>query len=519
MKKITQSLMAMSLVIPSAALIQSTTQVEAQTQKEVTSPSLNVRTGPGTNYKIVDWLQKGEVVNVLKDGNKWDYIEFGNGKKGYISDYYLKTVTVSDELRSVTPYWLTLRNGAGDKYQPIDYLKKGTTVKVISYTGNWAKVSVNGKTGYVYSSYLSKASSTPLKTSSVEETQTVTAYWLTLRNGPGANHKEVDFLKKGTNVIVHSYNGKWAYVTTSEGKKGYVYSSYLSKSTASTSTSTSISTVSSPVTKPVEKTSTTSSVATATKYVNAADGLNLRTGRGVQNKIVVKIPYSASVKVSDVVNGWAKVQYGNYSGYANVSYLVNAQPSVAKPTQSNGELKGKLIVLDPGHGGQFAGAQGFVAEEDVNLQIALKTRNYLQAKGAQVVMTRTSDTACSNAGYNADLSCRPHLATKMKADAFISIHANSGSASASGAESFWYNSSRGDKKLATLILDEIIKNTGMKKRPVDYANFAVLRGSTVPATLIETGFVTNKSDAAKIGSPSYQDKFANAIAQGIQEFF
>ena len=57
MKKITQSLMAMSLVIPSAALIQSTTQVEAQTQKEVTSPSLNVRTGPGTNYKIVDWLQ------------------------------------------------------------------------------------------------------------------------------------------------------------------------------------------------------------------------------------------------------------------------------------------------------------------------------------------------------------------------------------------------------------------------------------------------------------------------------
>jgi N-acetylmuramoyl-L-alanine amidase len=513
MKKITQSLMAMSLVIPSAALIQSTTQVEAQTQKEVTSPSLNVRTGPGTNYKIVDWLQKGEIVNVLKDGNKWDYIEFGNGKKGYISDYYLKTVTVSDELRSVTPYWLTLRNGAGDKYQPIDYLKKGTTVKVISYTGNWAKVSVNGKTGYVYSSYLSKASSTSSKTSNVEETQTVTAYWLTLRNGPGANYKEVDFLKKGSNVTVHSYNGKWAYVTTAQGKKGYVYSSYLSKSTTSTPVATPTTT------KPVEKTPTTPAISAVTKYVNAADGLNLRTGRGVQNKIVVKIPYTASVKVSDVINGWGKVQYGNYTGYANVSYLVDAKPSVAKPTQSTGELKGKLIVLDPGHGGQFAGAQGFVAEEDVNLQIALKTRDYLQAKGAQVVMTRTSDTACSNAGYNADLSCRPNLATKMGADAFISIHANSGAASASGAESFWYNSSRGDQKLATLILDEIIEETGMKKRPVDYANFAVLRGSTVPATLIETGFVTNKSDAAKIGSPSYQDKFAKAIAQGIQEFF
>jgi len=514
MKKIKQSLMALSLVIPSAALIQSTNQVEAQTQKEVISPSLNVRSGPGTNYKVVDWIQKGEIVNVLKDGNKWDYIEFTNGKKGYVSDHYLKTVTASDELRTTTPSWLTLRNGAGDKYKPIDYLKKGTTVKVISYTGNWAKVSVNGKTGFVYSSFLSKVTTSSVSTST--EVKTVNAYWLTLRNGPNASSKEIDFLKKGTKVTVHSYTGKWAYVTA-QGKQGYVYSTYLTAASTKTPASPSTQT---PTTSTTPKETTTSpAVATVTKYVNSPDGLNLRAGRGIENKIIVDIPYGSAVQLSEVSNGWGKVKYDNYIGYVNVSYLTEAKPTISQPTHSTGELKGKLIVLDPGHGGQFAGAQGFVAEEDVNLQIALKTRDYLEAKGAQVVMTRISDTACSNAGYNADLSCRPDLATKMGADAFISIHANSGAASASGSESFWYNSSRGDQRLATLILDEIVRETGMKKRPVDYANFAVLRGSTVPATLIETGFVTNKSDADKIGSPTYQDKFAQAIAKGIQEFF
>lgn len=514
MKKIKQSLMALSLVIPSAVLVQSTNQVEAQTQKEVISPSLNVRSGPGTNYKVVDWIQKGEIVNVLKDGNKWDYIEFTNGKKGYVSDGYLKTVTNSDELRTTTPSWLTLRSGAGDKYKPIDYLKKGTTVKVISYTGNWAKVSINEKVGFVYSSFLSKAAASSVSAST--EVKTVNAYWLTLRNGPSASSKEIDFVKKGTNVTVHSYNGKWAYVTA-QGKQGYVYSTYLTAPTVKTPAPTTAPTTS--VTP--NNTTTSPNVVAVTKYVNSPDGLNLRSGRGIENKIIVDIPYGSAVHLSEVINGWGKVQYGNHTGYVNVSYLTSSKPApvLSKPTPSTGELKGKLIVLDPGHGGQFAGAQGFVAEEDVNLQIALKTKNYLEAKGAQVVMTRTSDTACSNAGYNADLSCRPHLATKMGANAFISIHANSGSASASGSESFWYNSSRGDQRLATLILDEIIKETGMKKRPVDYANFAVLRGSTVPATLIETGFVTNKSDASKIGSPAYQDKFAKAIAKGIQEFF
>lgn len=508
MKKITQSLMALSVVVPSAALIQSADQVQAQVQKEVTSQSLNVRSGPSDNSRIVDWLQKGQTVNVLRETNNWDYIQFANGKTGYVYDQYLKTISSSDENRSVTAYWLTLRNGPSAHNSPIDYLKKGTVVKVVSNTGNWAKVSVNGKTGYVDSAYLSEETTNNSSSVTSSPTRKVTAYWLTLRNGPSTKYKDIGYLKQNTVVSVHSTKDGWSYVTAN-GKSGYVNDKYLSKVSSSTS---STPTPSTPDSKPTVTTS-------VIKYINVPDGLNLRSGRGVTNQVIVKIPYEASVKVSDISNGWGKVQYGNYTGYVNVSYLTDTKPATTTPTHTSGSLKGKTIVLDPGHGGQFPGAQGYVAEEDINLQIALKTRDQLQAKGATVYMTRTSDVACSNAGYVQDLTCRPALATKMHASAFISIHANSGSASANGSESFWYNSNRGDKQLATLILNNIVSETGMNKRPVDFGNFSVIRNSEVPATLIETGFVTNKSDAAKLGSAQYQLKFADAIAKGVEQFF
>ncbi|MGF7534938.1 SH3 domain-containing protein [Bacillus mexicanus] len=585
MNKITQGVMALSLVIPSAALIQSADQVSAQTQSEVTSYSLNVRSGPGSNYKIVDWLKKGQIVNVIKDGSQWDYVQFNNGKTGYVYDKYLKHISSSDTstvtaysltLRSgpssnnkaidwlkkgtkvtvlssasgdwvkvssngktgyvngkylsstsvsssttvrttsnssnsykVNAYSLTLRTGPNANNEAIDWLKKDTKVNVLSTSGGWSKVSVNGKTGYVNSKYLTKtvnsSSSNSTTSSTSSEIKEVSAYWLTMRNGPSANYKAVDYLKKGTDVVVHSYKGDWAYVTAS-GKNGYVNSKYLSKTS-----STSPSNLSN---------STTTSGQSQTKYVISPDGLNLRSGRGISNKIVVNMPYGVSVKVSDVSNGWGKVQYGGHTGYANVNYLSFVKPSSSStPAKSSGSLKGKLIALDPGHGGPYAGAQGIVDEEDVNLQIALKTRDKLQSLGAHVIMTRTSDTACSTAGYRQDLSCRPALATRMGADAFISIHANSGSSSASGSEAYYYNSSRGDKQLASNIANEFREDVGMKVRQVSYANFAVLRGSTVPSTLVETGFVTNKSDASKLGSSQYQDKFAKAIAEGIQEYF
>ncbi len=517
LKKITKGIMVMSVAIPSLALIQTADKVEALTKKEVTSYSLNVRQAANANSKIVDWLQQGQVVDILNDGNGWDHVQLSNGKTGYVNDKFLKTVSTGGDHRTVTAYWLTLRNGPSADTAAIDYLKQGTNVNIISFSGNWAKVQVNGKTGYVNTSYLSKPSTnttSPSNNNSTSESRTVTAYWLTMRNAPNASAKDIDYLKQGTVVIVHSYQGDWAYVTAN-GHNGYVNSKYLSKGTST------------PTTPPKE----TPSVNKTTKYVNSPDGLNIRSGRGVQHSVLTNMPYGSSVQVSNVVGNWGYVEFGNVKGYANVGYLTSAKPSdnsnsnntsnnnnTSNPNPS-GNLKGKLLVIDPGHGGPYGGSVGIANEQQVNLAISLKVKTKLENMGARVVMTRTADVPCTYAGYNQDLKCRPALATKLGANAFVSIHANSGTSSANGTETFWYNANRGDKKLASLILDELVKETGLHKRRVDFADFAVIRNSTVPATLVETGFVTNQNDASKLNSPAYQEKFAKAISEGIQKYF
>ena len=516
MKKVTKGLLATTLAIPSLLMFQHTSieKVDASVKKEVTASSLNVRSGPGTNYKVVDWLKKGDVVTVLKDGSTWDYVQFDNGSKGYVNDKHLKTTTVStSEIYKVNTHRLTVRTGPGTSYKAKDYLKENTKVTVLSVNGNWAKVSYgsNGSTGYVSMKYLTKTgSSTSTGSSNVTTAniKVVTAHSLTLRKGAGTNYEAIGYLQKGTKVNVLSTSGQWSKVSVNN-KTGYVHSSYLGNTNSSNSTGS------------------TTQETYQTKYVTAPDGLNIRSGAGVNFNVVKTMPYQASVQVSTkVTNGWAKVKYGSVTGYVNVSYVSSTKPANPSTTPStpstpsvSQSLKGKTIVIDPGHGGSFIGAQGIVKEEVVNLQISLKVREELQAMGATVIMTRTDNTSCSNSSYNADLTCRPAMATKYGADAFISIHANSGSSSAEGVETYYYNANRGDQKLSTYIVNEIASDLGVKNRGAKYGNFLVLRKSTVPSTLVETGFVTNQNDASKLGDATYQAKYAKAIAEGIEDFF
>jgi len=513
MKKAKVSLLSFA-VLASSLTFGGGMKADAATIKEVSAYSLTVRSGPSSHYKAVDWLKKGDDVTVLSSSSGWDYIQYGS-HKGYVYDDYLHTIQTnvaapassSGTSASVTTYSLTLRQSASGNSKALDYLIKGDKVQILGYSGNWAKVSVNGKTGYVDKSYLSISASTATSTPSTSYAS-VNTYSLTLRQSASSSSKDLDYLMKGTKVQVLSTSGNWSKVSVN-GKTGYVYKKYLTTVSSSTPTPT-------PTPAPV--------VTTYTKYVTSTDGLNVRASRDWKSTKLGTVPYRGKVTLSNVVNGWGYVVYGNLKGYANVSFLSDSQPSVSTPTTPStpvipGNLSGKTVVLDPGHGGQFNGAQGIVIEETVNLQIALKVRDKLQAQGANVLMTRTTDTACSPYGtYNQDLLCRPALATKNHANVFVSIHANSGAPSASGAETFWYNSGRGDQRLSSYIMSELSTTGGMKSRSYKFGNLSVLRNSTVPSTLVETGFVTSPSDAAKLGSSSYQDKLAQAIANGIVKY-
>jgi len=409
--------------------------------------------------------------------------------------------------KEVTSNWLTVRTGPSANYKAIDWIKKGTDVTVYGTKNGWDHIKYAGKSGYVSSKYLKQEG----KTTSVpsKKYKKVTAYSLTVRSGPSPNYKVTSYLKKDAVVEVISTKGKWDYISFN-GKKGYVYNPYL--------TVTSASVVKKPETKPV---------ASVYKKVTAYS-LTVRTGPSPDYKAISYLKKDAVVQVISTKGKWDYISLNGMKGYVNNSYLTlttgKTSAPVPKPAEPvKGVLSGKEIVLDPGHGGRFNGAHGIVIEESVNLQIALKVRDILESLGAKVIMTRTTDVACTPLGftYSQDLSCRPGVAIKNDSDMFVSIHANAGVSTAYGTETFYRNGGRGDQKLAQSIYNELTTTGEMRGRGVKYADFAVLRhsGYSIPSTLIETGFVTNPSDAAKLGSVSHQVKLAKAIANGIAKYF
>lgn len=206
----------------------------------------------------------------------------------------------------------------------------------------------------------------------------------------------------------------------------------------------------------------------------------------------------------------------------------NQQPTKSENTQNtnknytSGSLAGKVIVIDPGHGGYNPGAvANGVHEADVNLAISLKVRDKLAKSGAKVVMTRQSDVQVSAEGnrvLSEELAARVRMAHNANADIFVSIHANANEkSSAVGAMTFYYS----DKSttLARKIQDGIIKATGAVDKGIATESFHVIRNTNMPSVLVETGFITNPNEAALLSNNNYQNKVADGIYNGIVQYF
>ncbi len=185
-------------------------------------------------------------------------------------------------------------------------------------------------------------------------------------------------------------------------------------------------------------------------------------------------------------------------------------PSPSVPQARQGQL---TVVLDPGHGGRDPGAVGVggLREKDVNLAISEKVKANLEAKGINVVMARASDVEI-------DLDPRVALAERVNADIFVSIHANAISLSrpdVNGLETYYYSSGL---RLAQTIHNSVLQQTDLLDRGVRRARFYVLVNTSMPAVLVETGFVTGRDDAARFRNPAARDEIANGISNGILQY-
>ncbi len=205
--------------------------------------------------------------------------------------------------------------------------------------------------------------------------------------------------------------------------------------------------------------------------------------------------------------------------------------STAEGVQTENPLQGNTIVpeilvenpgtpvvfVDAGHGGEDEGcAREGVQEKEVNLAIARLVQEKLEDLGYSTVMAREDDTYISKED-------RVKIANELQADIYVSIHQNaSEDVSVSGLE-VWYEGADGQRdseRLAQLIQQQTVKSTGASEREIrGDADFHVTGETTMPACLIETGFLSNREERQKLTTAEYQEQMASGIVQGIEYYF
>ncbi len=328
---------------------------------------------------------------------------------------------------------------------------------------------------------------------------------LNVRPTPSMANSPVGKLNLNTIVKVnHATKDGWLNITANN-ITGYVSSTYIKKYTETAVNPPKP--VDPPVTQPPTTTPTSNVIGKVT-----VPNLNVRSAGNASSTIVDKLSTGQKVTVHSINGFWVNITTpSGKRGYVHKYYLKLIN-------QTGSAVKDRIIVLDPGHGGRDPGSSaGGVSEKQIALDISKRVQKKLQNAGATVYLTRTGDTY-------PELSDRTQFATKMFAESFVSIHTNSfHNTSASGTE-VWYNTSSNQngaesKQLAQLVQNKIIQKVKTTDRKIKDGPFYVIRNNQMPAILIELGFISNPSDREKMTNDYYANLFADAIYEGIVEYY
>ena len=190
-------------------------------------------------------------------------------------------------------------------------------------------------------------------------------------------------------------------------------------------------------------------------------------------------------------------------------YVVCCLAAMALASAASAQTRFTTIVIDPGHGGfDRGGIPGQrVPEKNMNLDVSLKLKPILEKAGYRVIMTRTTDIFVP-------LGTRVAIANSYPNAIFVCVHFNSASRSgASGIETYFYSTE--SAPLAASIHSAVVGGAPSENRGVRRRGYFVLRRTTIPAVLVECGFLTNPTEAQYALSSAYRQKLAQEIARGI----
>ena len=188
-------------------------------------------------------------------------------------------------------------------------------------------------------------------------------------------------------------------------------------------------------------------------------------------------------------------------------------------------LVGKVIYIDPGHGGKDPGAMySGVMEKDINLEISKILEDKLSKMGAIVYLTRYGDYDLSvnhtNNRKRSDLSRRSNIINKAKPDLYLSIHLNAEKTGLyRGAQVFYSNNNSENEKLAKLFQNEFKKNLNSFRKYKKDNNLYLEKRIKVPGILIEVGFLSNNSERYLLKKKYYLEKVSNVIVNSTIKYF
>lgn len=238
------------------------------------------------------------------------------------------------------------------------------------------------------------------------------------------------------------------------------------------------------------------------------------------HRLVVDIPYvggSSSAAVPSKTVKPAAVPETNVPKVKN--YDVSDEAKKA--------LRGKIIVIDPGHGGTDVGAIGHldgqdIYEKNVTLSIAIPLRDMLTSAGAKVIMTRSTDRDVYGpySGDVEELQARCDVANNANADAFVSIHIDSfANSSVDGTTTYYYPKSDKDLLLAQMMHQATINGLYISDRGVRSNDFYVNVHTNMPSVLMEMGFITNQHRLAMLTSNWGPKSIAQSLFNGLVAYF
>lgn len=403
------------------AIITSKPKAYADSQQiTVNADILNIRSGPGLSYPVLQKGKAGDRFTLLQTKNDWCEVQLSNEKKGWVASWL---VSVNSQLKNtagiVTVNDLNLRTSPELSGTIIQKLQKGEHVQILETNNEWFKISLKGTTGWVSNKYIQ----------------------LTHKSSVSSNGEMITISNNGT---------------------------------------------------------------------------NLRSQPSIESSIVEIANSGETFSVIEKVNDWYKIKLheGNTAYVASwvVSSTVKMNRTKSSKVISKG-LKGKTIVIDPGHGGRDSGTIGITntLEKNITLRTAQILADKLRNAGANVFLTRDDDRYVS-------LPSRVSVSKINHADAFISLHYDSiDDQSITGHTSYYYHSVQ--KILAQKINRGISNETNIYDRGTRFGNFHVIRENTQPAVLLELGYLSNPLQEIAIHSQDYQESITTGIYNGLEEYF